>query len=124
MFRFLKLALILAASFWRFWLYGCSSDLRSIRTFLVSGISWAKRLSNINVLMLTHWLDATRTLIDKVEVVEFFHVPRTSNLMADILSKRAFLSTPGHIFLGGLVYGFAGCYGQLESSFTLAYGFS
>lgn len=84
------------------WLLLYWARLRGIHSLVTFGdssavISWEKGISPLNVIGLTHWLDAARKLILEFEHIHFEHIYREVNREADMLSKRALHSQAGTI---------------------------
>lgn len=61
-------------------------------------IDWDRGTASIKVLLLNHWFRETGFLIDSFHCINFHHVPRSRNLLADDLSKRALYYPLGFFF--------------------------
>ena len=61
-------------------------------------INRARESSLIQILPLSPWLGRVRRLINNFHMIDFDHVFREQNVMADSLSKLALVAAPGHIF--------------------------
>lgn len=61
-------------------------------------INWINHIGRMNVLALSPWLNKIRSLQPHFPGIQFLHVPREENGLADTLSKRALLSLEGTLF--------------------------
>jgi len=82
----------------------------SLSNLMVAGdskstIDWIKGISSLNCLYLRPWQEKVRKLQENFEKLNFIHVHRIFNNVADQLSKKALNSQLGWIYLEEVVDG-------------------
>jgi hypothetical protein len=82
----------------------------SIKNLMVAGdskvtIDWINDKSNLNLIYLNNWKDKIRRLKTRFETINFMHIHRQFNKVADSLSKKALKDNTGWLFYEDLVNG-------------------